>query len=63
ALRDSQLLGVSSRMSVFIFALLSLVGGGLVFAIPALLGVWWGKHHAGTTAGSTGSSLDGAASP
>jgi hypothetical protein len=62
-LADSQLLGASSRMSVFIYALLSLVGGGLLFAIPALLGVWWGKHHAGTTAGSTGSSLDGAASP
>jgi hypothetical protein len=62
-MRDAQLLGGSSEMSVFIYALVSLVGGGLLFAIPALLGVWWGKRQEAASVGSTRNSLDGAASP
>ena len=63
ALEDAQRLGMSGGMSVLIYALLFLVAGGLLFAIPSLLGVWWGKRQEAANVGSIRSSLDGDASP
>jgi hypothetical protein len=69
AFRDAQSVVESSGMSVFIYALLLLmyalvtfVGGALLFAIPALLGVWWGKRREAGDVGSTKNSLGSDAS-
>ena len=61
-LRDAQLFGVSTGMSLFLVALVCLVGGGLLYAIPALLGVWWGNRREAGDVGPTRSSPDGDAS-
>ena len=60
---DAQAFGASPGVSLFLLALVCLVGGGFVYAVPALVGVWCGKRGAVTPANVTGSSLGGDATP
>jgi len=59
----AQVLGMFPGVSLFLLALVCLAGGDLVYAIPALVGAWCGKHWQVTSANVIGSSLGSDTSP
>jgi hypothetical protein len=56
-------LGLSGEVRVVLYAIIGLMGGDFFFAIPSLLGIWWGKRREVTDVVTIRSSLGGDTSP